>query len=95
MDALIYFKIETCQSETQDDESNVTVPVGSETSKIPERASHIDRIKSRVTAVLSVEGANCSDSLRGTRYISSVRYSTCTLVTKSALKPGEVEILDV
>ena len=38
----------------------VTVPVGSATSKIPDRASRVERINNWIAAVLSVEGGNCS-----------------------------------
>ena len=38
----------------------VTVPVGSASSKIPDRASRIERINNWVAAVLSVEGGGCS-----------------------------------
>ena len=75
--------------------SKVTVPEGSATSNMPERASRMEFTKSCVAAVLSTEGANCSDWMRGTRRMSSVWYSVCIRATKYARNQGVAEALEV
>ena len=60
MAALVSLRSGACQPGTQTGEFMVTVPVGSVTSKIPDRASRVERIDNWVAAVLSVEGGNCS-----------------------------------
>ena len=56
--ALVSFKRRACHPGTQTGEVRVTVPDGSATSKIPERASRMERKNSWVAAVLSAEGGN-------------------------------------
>ena len=58
--ALVSLRSGACHPETQTEASIVTVPVGPATSKIPERASRMERINTWVAAVLSVEGGDCS-----------------------------------
>ena len=72
----------------------VTVPVGSATSKIPDRASRIERVYNWVAAVLSVEGGDCSGLTRETQRISRVRYASCKFATKSARRPKELDVLE-
>ena len=76
---LVSLRNGACQPETQVGDLIVTEPDGSATSKMPERASRMECTKSCVTAVLSVWGENCRGWIRGTRRVSSVRYSTCIL----------------
>ena len=58
--ALVSLRSGACHPETQTEASIVTVPVGSATSKIPERASRMEQINNWVAVVLSVEGGGCS-----------------------------------
>lgn len=58
----------------QTGESKVTVPVGSATSMIPEKASRIDHTKSWVVAVLSVDGTNWGDWMRGSQKALDLRF---------------------
>ena len=75
--------------------SKAAVPEGSATSNVPEMASCMQFTKSRVSAIVSTEGENCSDWMRGTRCMSSVRYYACIRATKSAWNPGGAEALEV
>ena len=56
MAALVSLKSGACQPGTQTGEFMVTVPVGSATSKIPDRASRPERMNNWVAAVLSWRG---------------------------------------
>ena len=56
MAALVSLRSGAYQPETQTREFVVTVPVGSATSKIPDRASRIERINNWVAVVLSWRG---------------------------------------
>ena len=73
MAALTSLRRGACHPGTQTGECIVTVPVGSVTSKILERASRMERIKRWVAALRSAEGGNCSGRTRRTRRISRVR----------------------
>ena len=95
MAVLVSLRSGACQPGTQTGEFIVTVPVGSATSKIPDRASRIERINNWVAAVLSVEGGSCSGWTRGTRRISRVRYAASRFATKSARRPKELDVSEV
>ena len=75
-----------CQPETQVGDLIVTEPDGSATSKMSERASRMECTKSCVVAVLSVRGENYKGWIRGTRRVSSVRYSTSILAVNARSK---------
>ena len=75
-----------CQPETQVGDFIVTEPDGSAMSEMPERASRMECTRSCVAAVLSVWEENCKGWTRGTRRVSSVRYSSCILAVNARSK---------
>ena len=71
-----------CQPETHVGDLIVTEPDGSSTSKIPDKASRIERTRSCVAAFLSVWAENCNGCSLGTRRVSKVRCSACIFEIK-------------
>ena len=83
MEALVSLRSGACQPETQIGDLIVTEPDGSTTPKMPDKTSRMECTNSCMAAVLFVWGENCRGWTHGTRSVSSVWYSACTLAVNA------------